>query len=186
MITLLVTCVLGMFLWQATDPPDISGPGPADAAAATQRANSAAAAIAEAAAGGEAGVESGPLLEFLIKYPKQREQTERELKALTAPQFEAAAKDRKLRFAKTTEEGNPKYYLPTGDGHTVIVMFRDGKWSGIQRIRGEHRPDPEKGSGKGGARNARQPIVLAYLRETPGWIVEMQRISSSPLGRGPG
>ena len=186
MIALLVTSVLGLFLWQATDPSDLSGTWPADEAAATRHANAAAAAIAAAATDGEGGSASGPLLEFLIKYPKQREQTERELKALTAPQFEAAAKDRKLRFDKTTKEGNPRYYLLTGDGHTVIVMFRDGKWSGIQRIRGEHRPDPEKGSGKGGARNARQPIVLAYLRETPGWIVEMQRISSSPLGRGPG
>lgn len=96
----------------------------------------------EAAVNGEGKTESGPTLEFLTEFPKHREQTEGELKALTAPQFEAVAKARKLGFEKTTREGDPRYYLPTGDGHTVIVMFRDGKWSGIQRIRGEQHPEP--------------------------------------------
>jgi len=152
MIALVASCLAGMLVWQATDPPDIARTWSGTEwgiveAAATKTADAAAAALVAAAqaAEGEGGTASGTLLEFLTKYPQQREQTERELKAMTARQFEAIAESRQFRFDKTTSEGEPRYYLPTGDGHTVIVMFRDGKWSGIQRIRGEHRPDPAVG-----------------------------------------
>ncbi len=124
-----------LYVWKRAEP------SAASKEAAVQSANAAAAVLVEQAKVSEGGAESGPL-KFLAEYPKQREQTEGELKALTAPQFEAAANARKLRFEKSEKDGDPKYYFPTGDGHTVIVMFRDGKWSGIQRIRGEQHPEP--------------------------------------------
>lgn len=126
-----------LYVWKRAEP------SAAGKEAAVRSANAAGVAIVEAAIISEGTAESGPL-EFLADYPNQREQTEGELKALTAPQFEAAAKARKLRFEKMTKDGDPKYYIPTGDGHSVIVMFRDGKWSGIQRIRGEQHLNPTR------------------------------------------
>ncbi len=126
-----------LYVWKRAEPSSASKE------AAVQSLNAAAAVLVEQAKVSEGGAENGPL-KFLAEYPKQREQTEGELNALTAPQFEAAAKARKLRFEKSEKDVDPKYYFSTGDGHTVIVMFRDGKWSGIQRIRGEGRPDPAK------------------------------------------
>jgi beta-lactamase regulating signal transducer with metallopeptidase domain len=61
---------------------------------------------------------------------------------MTRKEFLELAKRHKLKF----RESGGTYRVPTGDGHTVLVMFRKGsdKCTGIQRLRGEDPPEPGK------------------------------------------
>jgi beta-lactamase regulating signal transducer with metallopeptidase domain/NADPH-dependent 7-cyano-7-deazaguanine reductase QueF-like protein len=61
---------------------------------------------------------------------------------MTRKEFLALAERHKLKF----RESGGTYRVPTGDGHTVLVMFRKGsdKCTGIQRLRGEDTPEPGK------------------------------------------
>lgn len=72
-------------------------------------------------------------LEFLKPYPKLYELSFE----MTGVEFLSIAQREKLKIG-TSEDGE-SYFIPTGDGHTVIVMFGNNgdKCSGIQRIRGE-------------------------------------------------
>jgi hypothetical protein len=78
-------------------------------------------------------------LEFLAAYPKffglSLEMTE--------PQFLDIVANQKLKAIKNSSSDGTKYLVPTGDGHTVIVMFGhfDNKCGGIQRVRGEAADD---------------------------------------------
>jgi hypothetical protein len=58
---------------------------------------------------------------------------------MTETEFLAIVESLQLKVRKTTADGTRTYSIPTGDGHTVIVMFRKGslKCTGIQRLRGE-------------------------------------------------
>jgi beta-lactamase regulating signal transducer with metallopeptidase domain len=78
-------------------------------------------------------------LELLAPYPKLHELS----LDMTERQFLAIADRQKLKWRKAADGGRTNYFVPTGDGHTVIVMFGngDGKCSGIQRVRGEDLPD---------------------------------------------
>jgi uncharacterized protein (TIGR03067 family) len=166
-----------LYVWKRAE----SEPPKDGAESATRSAAAAAAALAAEKTAGEDGAATGPL-EFLAEFPNHREQTERELKGLTAPQFEEAVKARKLRFEKTTKEGDPKYYLPTGDGHTVIVMFRGGRWSGIQRIRGEDRPDPAKGELPDELGKPQSGAAPKWMRHL-GTVEGIKSIAYSPDGK---
>jgi beta-lactamase regulating signal transducer with metallopeptidase domain len=73
-------------------------------------------------------------LEFLAPYPRLYGLSLN----MTEPQFLALAGRQKLTARKSTAGGGTRYFVPTGDGHTVIVMFgNEGKCKGIQRVRGE-------------------------------------------------
>lgn len=88
------------------------------------------------------------MLDLLTRYPQHNAQTVEELKQLSAAQFEAVAVLRDLPFQKATgSEGESRFHFTTGDGHTVIVMFRNNQWAGVQRVRGE-RPLTVGGNGK--------------------------------------
>ncbi|MCI0681104.1 MAG: DUF1559 domain-containing protein [Gemmataceae bacterium] len=82
-------------------------------------------------------------LEFLEAYPKLHGLS----LGMTEQQFLEMAGKEKLAPRKTTGGGGTQYHIGTGDGHTVIVMFRDGepRCTGIQRVRGEDLP--ERGGG---------------------------------------
>jgi hypothetical protein len=77
-------------------------------------------------------------LEFLVPYPKLHGLS----LGMTEPQFLAIAGRQQLKARKSTAGGSTTYFVPTGDGHTVIVMFGNdgGKCRGIQRVRGEDPP----------------------------------------------
>jgi beta-lactamase regulating signal transducer with metallopeptidase domain/WD40 repeat protein/HEAT repeat protein len=77
-------------------------------------------------------------LEFLQPYPNLHGLS----LSMTEAQFRALAAKGKLTLQMAPREGDDsRYAIPTGDGHTVVVTFKSGKCSGIQRIRGEERAD---------------------------------------------
>ncbi|MCA9175199.1 MAG: M48 family metalloprotease [Planctomycetales bacterium] len=91
-----------------------------------------------AGAAAEIAVQKG--LEFLAGYP---ELAELRLE-MTHAEFMEIVSRRKL-IAESTDAGST-YTMPTGDGHTVLVMFKGGQCSGIQRLRGEmERKQPLQG-----------------------------------------
>jgi hypothetical protein len=62
---------------------------------------------------------------------------------MTEQQFLAIADRQKLKLGKSTDGGSTTFAVATGDGHTVIVTFRNGKCGGIQRLRGEDPPEAQ-------------------------------------------
>lgn len=84
-------------------------------------------------------------LEFLASYPRLHGLS----LDMTEKQFLAIAEKQELKPRKTADGGSTQYLIPTGDGHTVIVMFGKGssKCTGIQRIRGEEAPQRVNGDG---------------------------------------
>lgn len=77
-------------------------------------------------------------LEFLTPYPQ--------LHGLSLQMAEKEFRDfierHDIKSRKISEGGKRRYRIPLGDGHTLIVMFRDdGNCAGMQRVRGED-PDP--------------------------------------------
>ncbi len=73
-------------------------------------------------------------LAFLKPYPKLHGLS----LGMTEPQFLEIVKQQELKTRKTVEGEKVTHRIALGDGHTLIVMFdKDGKCSGIQRVRGE-------------------------------------------------
>lgn len=78
-------------------------------------------------------------LEFLKPYPKLHGLS---LK-MSEARFKALARRESLTLQTTpprmTAENvvESRYAVPTGDGHSVLVMFRNGQCHGIQRVRGD-------------------------------------------------
>lgn len=86
-------------------------------------------------------------LEFLASYPKLQGLS----LDMTEQQFLLIVKNQKLQPRKTAAGGGTQYHIATGDGHTVIVMFRNNepKCTGIQRVRGENPPEPAPAAAPG-------------------------------------
>jgi beta-lactamase regulating signal transducer with metallopeptidase domain len=77
-------------------------------------------------------------LEFLAPYPKLHGLS----LSMSEAQFRTLAAKNKLTLQLSPRDGDQsRYAIPTGDGHTVLVMFKSGNCKGIQRIRGEERVD---------------------------------------------
>ena len=104
-------------------------------AAAADKADTAAKAAEAAAKAAEAEAASNRKgLEFLKRYPKFGGLS----LDMTEPEFKALVKQNGLSINAENHDGRgASYWIATGDGNTVIVMFREGQCSGIQRIRGE-------------------------------------------------
>ena len=79
-------------------------------------------------------------LKFLKPYPKLHGLSFE----MTRDQFLRMAKQKKIDLWVTP--GEDDYWIPTGDDHTVIVMFGNNgdKCSGIQRLRGKFEPQIRK------------------------------------------
>ncbi|MFN0130745.1 MAG: M56 family metallopeptidase [Verrucomicrobiales bacterium] len=76
-------------------------------------------------------------LEFLKPYPKLHGLS----LDMTEARFKAIVRAGQLAAQSTLSDGGKRRYaIPTGDEHVVVVMFDNGKCSGIQRIRGENGP----------------------------------------------
>ena len=78
-------------------------------------------------------------LQFLAQYQQLRELS----LEMTEKEFLAIVVTRKLKVRKATTDGTRTYSIATGDGHTVIVMFRkdSDKCTGIQRLRSGEEAD---------------------------------------------
>lgn len=76
-------------------------------------------------------------LEFLSTYPKLHGIS----LEMTEKQFLEMIKENDLNIRKLETDQGTSYHIPTGDDHTVIVMFKKNsdKCCGIQRVRGEDR-----------------------------------------------
>src|SRR5262245_5536836 len=84
-------------------------------------------------------------LEFLAPYRKLHglslDMTEADFLALVAREKLS------IRIRKSDPpppDGSVVYSTPTGDGHTVLVSFHDGKCGGIQRLRGDDTGVPDR------------------------------------------
>lgn len=77
-------------------------------------------------------------LEFLMPYPKLH----RLSLDMSEQQFLEIIRKQDLKTHKTAQGETFQFRIALGDGHTLIVMFRqDGSCSGIQRVRGEDAAD---------------------------------------------
>ena len=57
---------------------------------------------------------------------------------MTEPQFLEIVKQQELKTRRTVEGETVTHHIALADDHTLIVMFdKDGKCSGIQRVRGD-------------------------------------------------
>ncbi len=106
-------------------------------------------------------------LEFLASYPKLRELS----LAMTEKEFLEIAWKEKLKLHVDLGKEGSKYQLATGDGHTLIVMFRNygEPCTGIQRIRGGEAKEPAQ-SDRSASETSSRPNDLKFtgqLRSVP-------------------
>jgi hypothetical protein len=123
-------------LTTGTQKITVAGPGAAEpetSARSPEPAGDEEKAIARPEPTGKSATAKG--LEFLASYPKLQGLS----LDMTEKDFVALAERENLGPRKTSVDGGTQYRVPTGDGHTVIVMFGKGaeKCTGIQRIRGD-------------------------------------------------
>jgi Leucine-rich repeat (LRR) protein len=106
-------------------------------------------------------------LEFLATYPKLKDLS----LAMTEKEFLDIARNQKLKLHIDLGNEGSKYQLATGDGHTLIVMFRNygEPCTGIQRIRGEQMKEPAKSENLASATSHRPNDlrVTGELRSVP-------------------